>query len=243
MDKESELAKIRDFLVIDDNTREKLLKIDDLKFLKILSPLILLAYLDRELSKINDSIVLTTFYISTIEAVQSVMQGKIYKGKYKLISAFLKNTLSVESKIDLLINFTFSKKYEFRKDRSETFHLMREAYVSSISNSYETPDKYCFTGDRPECQCVKWLRENEGQIDTFIEKLSLKFYQMRNAVFHDGSGVIWIHDFENTDNGSGTLFDAYSVDEANFISYSSGMNKIELHGVIKSGFEKFLSDF
>lgn len=245
MDRERELAKIKDFLTIDDKTKEKLLKIDEFRFFKLLSPLILLGYLQREFSKINDPIILPTFYIATIEALQSVKQGKVYKGKYKLISSFLRSNLSKEDKINLLKSFTFSEKYKFQKDDVATYHLMREDYISSITNSYETPDMYCLTGSRPECQCVKWLRENESRIDFFTEKLSFQFYQMRNAVFHDVSAVLWLHDFENSENSSGTLADAYptSDNDGSFMSYNSGLNKNEFYQLLSNSFKKFLYEF
>lgn len=243
MDRQGELNKIADFLGIDGQVKQKLLKIKDLSFLKLLTPLILLAHLNRRLVQSDDSIILITFYIASIEAIQKLKNRGRSISKTKLVYKFLKNNLRLEDKIKLLRSFTFSRKYKFKQGIGATYHLMRHGYIRSITNPYEFPDKFCMTGSRPECQCIVWLRENEAKVNRYINKLAHHLYKMRCAVLHDASGVLWIHDFESSENSSGSLRDAYSINDDYFVSYESGINRSEFYSIMKPAFEKFLMDF
>lgn len=236
MDRQNELKKITDFLTINDTVKQKLLKISDIRFLKLLTPLILLAHLNKRLVEPEDSIILITFYIASIEASQKLKSGN--RGKAELVSTFLENSLQPEDKIKLLRSFTFSKKYKFKQGWGETYHLMRNDYIRSITNPFESPDKFCFTGNMPECQCIVWMRENESKINIYLNELAHHLYKMRCAVLHDVSGVLWVHDFDS----NGSLCDAYSTNN-HFVSYESGINRTDFYTIMKPAFEKFLLNF
>jgi hypothetical protein len=163
------------------------------------------------------------------------------------LSKFLVTCVDRAHKMTLLRGFTFTPEYQLGEDRKADRHLMFEAAIADngfrTSSLHDQVPNFCSTGQFPSCFCLEWLNEQpDGTLNEFVSKLGGKLYQMRCAVVHDGTPVVFGDAGENkpTDvaHWSVSLVDAYSVKLGQFVTYESGILVPKLSAIMVQGLRR-----
>lgn len=212
---------------------------DDLKKLRLVSPIDFLLYFDSVLPK-DEKTLRTLFYISTLESIIAVK--KSHKQKIKLVSDAIIKHLSEDEKLKLLGGFIFSKTYLFGSGKLGLRHLMiKDVMKDKKFNRYgyiESQTRYCSTG-HPNylCRCVEWLKETKSY-DKYIPELVKSFSEMRGAMLHEAFPVLWFPDYKHDPKVaiySSALVDAHPTHNHPLIfkSYESGIDSEEFYKWIK----------
>jgi hypothetical protein len=123
-----------------------------------------------------------------------------------------------DHKLTLLRGFTFTPEYLLGADREADRHLMFEAGVGDNgfrkAHFHDRVPEFCSAGQLPTCFCLEWLAEqSEDVLNRFVGELGNKLYQMRCAVVHEGTPVVFGEAQENRPadvvQWSVSLVDAY----------------------------------
>ena len=189
------------------------------------------------LEHINESAF--TFRFIGLVSIAESLYWKI-KGNRKRLRCFLLNNLNTEEKISLLSSFIFSKDYKFRRTKSFPLrHIMFNDFKNDRVfrsrhglNNIKRDVRFC---SKSLCHCSDWVRNNMKKVDIYIEILSNKLYEIRNAIIHESNLTLVLTD-------SGSLLDSHSLlkGPTYFRAYESDISKDAFIRIIKSGVKNFL---
>ena len=177
---------------------------------------------------------------SLIFAIEGITPGK----PSKRLSQFLINCISHEDKLTLLGGFTFTPEYQFGDNREADRHLMFKAATGDnrfrIENVHDQVPEFCSTGPFPTCYCREWLtQQTDGILNSFVGQLGKRLYEMRCAVVHDGTPVVFGEAQENKPADVAlwtvSLVDAYSRKQGRYVTYESGILVSDLSAIIMRG--------
>jgi hypothetical protein len=169
----------------------------------------------------------------------------------KRLSRFLVTYVDRDHKLTLLRSFTFTPEYQLGADRQADRHLMFETAMADdgFRNAHfrDYVPQFCSTGQPPSCFCLEWLNEQpNGTVNRFVSQLGRRLYQMRCAVVHDGTPVVFGEAAENRPpdvaHWSVSLVDAYTIKNKQFVTYESGILVPELSAIIMQGLRMCFED-
>ena len=181
---------------------------------QIISTIQYLHYIDR----VNEPG--TIFEFVGLFSILEAFSSRKKREKRDKIHSFLMKNLLAEEKIELLMAFTFSKKYIFRKkikDRTLR-HIMYKEMVKDKKfrlRWHVTDDqiKLCYAS----CwYCKHWIERHPRKIKVMLKQLVDYLYSIRNGIVPKAIVALPMTE-------SGSVFDAFPLNskkQAYFISYS-----------------------
>ncbi|GAC1702744.1 MAG: hypothetical protein NVS9B4_08800 [Candidatus Acidiferrum sp.] len=205
-----------------------------------------LDYVDRGELRENASIFKVLSRIFAIEGIASGdMQNK------KRLERFLVKYLVTEEKLRLLNGYLFTSVHLLGKERQHERHIMFQAAVADRdfrSRNYRVEDpEYCTTTPYGACFCSPWLRDQaEPILDKCVAEFSKKLYQMRCAVVHDATPVLFgaASDQKPPDvkSWSFSLVYTFTVGAGGYVTYESGMLIPETISLLTNGLRRCFED-
>jgi hypothetical protein len=184
---------------------------------------------------------------SLVFAVEGITPGR----PSKRLSRFLFTYATRDQKLLLLRSFTFTPAYQLGADRQADRHLMFETAIADdgFRNAHflDHVPQFCSTRQPPSCFCLEWLNEQpDGTVNRFVSELGRRLYQMRCAVVHDGTPVVFGEAAENRPpdvaHWSVSVVDAYTIERDQFVTYESGIHVPELSAIIIQGLRRCFED-
>jgi hypothetical protein len=184
---------------------------------------------------------------SLVFAIEGITPGRVTDR----LSKFLVTYTNRDHKLALLRGFTFTPEYQLGGDRETDRHLMFAAAVADDgfrdSNFRDQVPQFCSTGEFPSCFCLEWVNgQPDDTLNRFVWELGGRLYQMRCAVVHDGTPVVFGEARENRPpevaHWSVSLVDAYTLKGGQFVTYESGILVPELSAIIFQGLRRCFED-
>jgi hypothetical protein len=172
-------------------------------------------------------------------------------GNQERITRFLVRYLNTEEKMTLLHGYLFTAEYALGAGAAHQRHLMFSRAVADVDfrtrNFYEEEPEYCTTGPHPLCFCSSWLHERgEPIVNDLARAFGEKLYQMRCAVVHDATPVV----FGEAQDGmppdvavwSFTLVDAFTVRGGGYVTYETGLLVPDVVRILVTGLRRCFQD-
>jgi len=187
--------------------------------------------------------------LSVIFAIEGVAPPDL--GNRERLVRFVVKYLDRTDKQTLLHGYLFTPKYPLGGKRGKERHLMFEDAMADTEFRKQElqpqEPEYCSTGQHPGCFCSRWLSsQNDTVLDGFAAQFGQKLYEMRCAVVHDATPVIFgeARDPKPQDAAvwSFTLWDAYTVGGGQYVTYETGLLVPDTIRILMTGIRRCFED-
>ncbi len=187
--------------------------------------------------------------LSVIFAVEGIAPAGL--GNRDRVVRFVVKYLDRAEKQTLLHGYLFTPEYPLGGRPGRERHLMFDAasHDTQFRNQrlQQAIPELCSTGQYPSCFCTSWIgTQPETVVDDFAAKFADRLYQMRCAVVHDATPVVFggVDDRRPDDAAfwSFSLWDAYSVRGGQFVTYESGLLVADTVRILMGGLRRCYED-
>ena len=206
-------------------------------------------FLDRVTSVELKDEASTLKVLSAIFAIEGIAPSDL--GNRERFVQFLMRYMDQNGKRTLLQSYLFTPAYPLGGETGRERHLMFDAASKDEAFRKETfwdaLPEYCGTDQYSSCFCSRWLvGQPERVLDDFTRLFGERLYAMRCAVVHDATPVVFggIRDQKPDDAGfwSFSVWDAYSVQGGQFVTYETRLLVGDTVGILMEGIRRCFED-
>lgn len=187
--------------------------------------------------------------LSVVFAIEGIAPDNL--NNCQRLTTFLARYLDQHEKQKLLDGYLFTPSYPLGGQPGNERHLMFDQAEADTKlrrqELREAGSESCRPRQGGSCFCSQWLRAQDSTVlDSLIIQFGERLYNMRCAVVHDATPVIFgeVGDPKPPDTASWsfTLLDAYSIRGGQYVNYRTGLLVPDTIVILMNGIRRCFQD-